>query len=72
MFGWLTRWLDKLELKQELDREMKHLFVRSVWDELDGDHVENLNALKERYIAKGLTRKQVDRVHKNISHIELG
>ena len=72
MFGWLTRWLEKTELKQGLDREMKHLYVLSVWGELDGDYSEKLNALKERYITKGLTRKQIERVHKNLSPIELG
>ncbi len=51
---------------------MKHLYVLSVWGELDGNYSEKLNALKERYITKGLTRKQIERVHKNLSPIELG
>ena len=72
MFNWINRWLKKLELKEELERDMKHLFVQSVWGKLNGDYIEKLNELKERYVARGLTRKEVDKVHKKIKPIKLG
>ncbi len=73
MFKWLRNWLKKIDLKHELEKEMKYLFMLCVWGELLGDYDQRLIELKELYITKGLSRQEVEKIYKNFSPtLEIG
>ncbi len=73
MFKWLRNWLKKIDLKHELEKEMKYLFMLSVWGELVGDYDQKLIELKELYITKGLSHQEVEKIYKNFSpNLEIG